>query len=180
MLKKTLLLMTSLLVSNYSQADGCAEWTNYELRKLRSSETINFCEFEGKPLLIVNTASNCGFTPQFKSLEAIHQKYRDQGLVVLGFPSNDFFQEEADEKDTANMCYLNYGVSFTMLSPISIRGTDAHPLFKYLGDNAGSPKWNFNKYLVSADRNKIIKYGSFIKPDSDKFQQAVLDLLGNT
>ena len=179
MLKKSLLLITSLFVSSYGQADGCTDWTNHELRKLRSSESVNFCEFEGKPLLIVNTASNCGFTPQFKSLEAVHQKYKDQGLVVLGFPSNDFFQEEDDEKDTAKMCYLNYGVTFTMLSPIAVRGGGAHPLFKYLGEKAGSPKWNFNKYLVSADRQTITKYGSLTKPDSDKFQQALVSLINN-
>lgn len=169
--------MTSLLTSNYGHAEDCSGWTNFELRKLRSTEMINFCEFEGKPLLIVNTASNCGFTPQFKGLEAVHQKYKDEGLVVLGFPSDDFFQEEDDEKDTAKVCYVNYGVTFTMLSPIAVRGSDVHPLFKYLGDQAGSPKWNFNKYLVSADRKNITKFGSTTKPSDQAFIAALDNLV---
>lgn len=173
MLKKSLLLMTSMLASSYGHAEECTNWTDFELRKLRSKDMVNFCEFEGKPLLIVNTASNCGFTPQFKALESVHQKYKDRGLVVLGFPSDDFFQEEDDEKDTAEVCYVNYGVTFTMLSPIAVRGSDAHPLFKYLGDQAGSPKWNFNKYLVSADRKSIIKFGSTTSPNDKDFIGAI-------
>lgn len=173
MLKKTALYVASLLASNQVLAADCTDWTNFELQKLHSNEVVNFCEFEGKPLLIVNTASNCGFTPQFKSLEAVHQKYKDRGLVVLGFPSDDFFQEEDDEKDTATICYVNYGVTFTMLTPIAVRGSDAHPIFKYLGDQAGSPKWNFNKYLISGDRKTITKFGSTTKPESEEFQTAI-------
>lgn len=177
LLKRKLLYIASLFAANYAAAEACTDWTNHELRKLRSTEVVNFCEFEGKPLLIVNTASNCGFTPQFEGLEAVHQKYKDKGLVVLGFPSDDFFQEEDDEKDTAKVCYVNYGVTFTMLSPIAVRGSDVHPLFKYLGDQAGSPKWNFNKYLVSADRKNITKFGSTTKPQSEEFQQALKHLV---
>lgn len=177
MFKQKLLFIASLFSSGYVAAEACNDWTNHELRKLRSTEVVNFCEFEGKPLLIVNTASNCGFTPQFKGLEAVHQKYKDKGLVVLGFPSDDFFQEEDDEKDTAKVCYVNYGVTFTMLSPIAVRGSDVHPLFEYLGDQAGSPKWNFNKYLISADRKTIKKFGSTVKPSSENFQSEIEKLL---
>lgn len=177
MFKQKLLFIASLFSSSYVAAEACTDWTNHELRKLRSTEVVSFCEFEGKPLLIVNTASNCGFTPQFEDLESVHQKYKDQGLVVLGFPSDDFFQEEDDEKDTAKVCYVNYGVTFTMLSPIAVRGSDVHPLFKYLGDQAGSPKWNFNKYLISADRKNITKFGSTTKPSDQAFIAALDNLV---
>ncbi|MEO2267885.1 glutathione peroxidase [Pseudoalteromonas sp. YIC-656] len=154
-------------------AQQCDDFTNVDVRKLRSDETINLCEFKDSPLLIVNTASNCGFTPQFKELEELHKKYKDQGLVVIGVPSNDFFQEEDEEKDTAKVCFINYGVTFTMLSPASVRGDDAHPIFKYLNEQTSSPKWNFYKYLVSKDRKEVTRFNSRTKPMSDEMISAV-------
>src|SRR5262245_65679896 len=89
----------------------CPAYLNQDLQKLRSKETVNICKaYAGKPLLIVNTASHCGFTPQFKELEALHEKYKDQGLVLIGFPSNDFHQEAKTEDEAADVCYINYGV----------------------------------------------------------------------
>ncbi|AOT10154.1 glutathione peroxidase [Pseudoalteromonas luteoviolacea] len=151
----------------------CDDFTDVDVRKLRSKETVNLCQFKDKPLLIVNTASNCGFTGQFKDLEALHQKYKDQGLVVLGFPSDDFFQEENDEADTAKVCFVNYGVTFTMLATSPVRGDDANPIFKHLGEQVGSPKWNFYKYLVSADRKEIKRFGSRTKPLSEELTTAI-------
>jgi glutathione peroxidase len=143
------------------------------MRKLHSEESVNFCEFKDKPLLIVNTASNCGFTGQFEELEALHQKYKDKGLVVIGFPSDDFFQEENDEADTAEVCYVNYGVTFTMLSTSEVRGDDANPIFKHLNAQTSSPKWNFYKYLVSADRKTVQRFNSRTKPLSANLTQAI-------
>ena len=163
MLKK--LLIPLMLFSGTAFAEQCNDFTNVEMRKLRSDKTIDLCQFKDKPLLIVNTASNCGFTPQFEGLEKIHQQYKDQGLVVLGFPSDDFFQEEDDEKDTAKVCFINYGVTFNMFSPISVRGKNAHSLFKHLGDKTSSPKWNFYKYIVSKDRQTVTKFNSKTTPD---------------
>ncbi|QFU05976.1 hypothetical protein FIU82_13375 [Pseudoalteromonas sp. THAF3] len=162
-----------LLLSSTVEASECGDFTDVEVRKLRSEQSINLCQFKDKPLLIVNTASNCGFTPQFKELEQLHQKYKDQGLVVLGFPSDDFFQEEDDEKDTAEVCYINYGVTFTMLAPTPVRGDDAHPVFQFLNEQTSSPNWNFYKYLVSKDRQQVQRFNSRTKPMSETLTQAV-------
>ncbi|MCF6458720.1 glutathione peroxidase [Pseudoalteromonas sp. MMG024] len=168
----TSLLAPSLFAFSVSAAE-CNDFTNQDVRKLRSKESINLCQFKDKPLLIVNTASNCGFTPQFEQLEALHKEYKEQGLVVLGFPSDSFFQEENDEKDTAEMCFINYGVTFNMMATSDVKGSDANPIFKHLADKTRSPSWNFNKYLVSKDRQTITHFGSRVKPQSDELKQAI-------
>ena len=168
----TSLLAPSLFAFSVS-ATECNDFTNQDVRKLRSKESINLCQFKDKPLLIVNTASNCGFTPQFEQLEALHKEYKEQGLVVLGFPSDSFFQEENDEKDTAEMCFINYGVTFNMMATSDVKGSDANPIFKHLANKTRSPSWNFNKYLVSKDRQTITHFGSRVKPQSDELKQAI-------
>ncbi|WP_394227386.1 glutathione peroxidase [Pseudoalteromonas spongiae] len=168
----TSLLAPSLFAFSVS-ASECNDFTNQDVRKLRSKESINLCQFKDKPLLIVNTASNCGFTPQFEQLEALHKEYKEQGLVVLGFPSDSFFQEENDEKDTAEMCFINYGVTFNMMATSDVKGSDANPIFKHLANKTRSPSWNFNKYLVSKDRQTITHFGSRVKPQSDELKQAI-------
>ncbi|MCL2913318.1 glutathione peroxidase [Shewanella corallii] len=176
-MKAKLVALALGLVTTGAWAD-CPEYLNYEAKRLHSSERVNLCELtQGKPVLIVNTASNCGFTPQFKQLEALNQKYKDKGLVVIGFPSDDFFQEEDDEKKTADVCYLNYGVKFTMLSPSAVRGGDANPVFKYLNDKSASPKWNFYKYVVSGDGEQVQQFNSRVTPDSEELTQAIESVL---
>ena len=169
----SLMILFSSLFSVEVQAETCDDFTNVSMRKLHSEESVNFCEFKDKPLLIVNTASNCGFTDQFKDLEALHKKYKDQGLVVIGFPSDDFFQEENDEADTAEVCFVNYGVTFTMLTTTAVRGDDANPIFKHLNAQTSSPNWNFYKYLVSADRKTVQRFNSRTKPLSANLTQAI-------
>jgi glutathione peroxidase len=165
---------TNQKVSADTSTASCLPFLNEKVRKLHSKKDVDLCALTaGKPVLLVNTASNCGFTPQFKSLEALHKKYKEQGLVVLGFPSDDFFQEEDNEKDTADICYINYGVTFTMLTPNAVRGSDVQPVFKHLGDEVGAPKWNFFKYLVSADGKKIERFNSKVKPDSKEMSEAI-------
>ncbi|MFB2619349.1 glutathione peroxidase [Shewanella mangrovisoli] len=177
MMKLPLVIFASLL-STSAFAATCPSYLDVEMRKLHSDEKINLCELtQGKPVLLVNTASNCGYTPQFKALEALHKEYKDKGLVVIGFPSDDFFQEENDEKDTAKVCYINYGVTFTMLATSPVRGSDANSVFKYLGDKAGSPKWNFYKYVVSGDGNTVQQFNSKVKPDSAELKQAIESVL---
>lgn len=169
----SLMIFFSSLFSVAVKAETCDDFTNVSMRKLHSEESVNFCEFKDKPLLIVNTASNCGFTDQFKDLEALHKKYKDQGLVVIGFPSDDFFQEENDEADTAEVCFVNYGVTFTMLATTAVRGDDANPIFKHLNAQTSSPNWNFYKYLVSADRKTVQRFNSRTKPLSANLTQAI-------
>lgn len=152
----------------------CPAYLSHDVRKLRSHEQINLCsEFRGKPIVIVNTASYCGFTPQFQGLEALYRRYVDRGLVVVGIPSNDFKQAAPDEETAARVCYLNYGVTFTMLSQQKVRGPDAHPLFQELNRSAGPPSWNFNKYLINRDGKVIERFDSTVEPMSARMRAAV-------
>ncbi|TWX70202.1 glutathione peroxidase [Colwellia sp. C1TZA3] len=163
---------------NTDASSQCLAFMQHSEKKLHAKEVLDLCQLTaGKAMLIVNTASHCGFTPQFTALEALHKEYKEQGLVVIGFPSNDFFQEEDDEKDTADICFVNYGVTFTVLSPVHVYGSDAHPIFKKLAEKTTAPKWNFYKYLVSADGKTIKHFNSRVKPDSDVIVNAINQIL---
>lgn len=156
----------------------CADFLSHDVRKLRSTEQINLCDaFAGKALLIVNTASRCGFTPQFSGLEELYQRYKDRGLAVIGVPSNDFKQAAPDEETAAKVCYINYGVTFTMLSQQRVRGPDAHPIFQELNRRAGEPTWNFNKFLVDRDGEVVERFGSSVDPMSGRLRKAVESVL---
>lgn len=171
-------LLVLPLVSPLAMAKSCPAYLNHEFKKLHSEQKVNLCELtQGKAVLIVNTASNCGFTPQFKQLEALHKQFKDKGLVVIGFPSNDFWQEEDDEADTATVCYINYGVTFTMLTTSAVRGNDVNPVFEYLTAKSASPKWNFYKYLVSGDGKTVQQFNSRVKPNSKELTEAIKSVL---
>lgn len=172
-------LIGAALVSLISTgASACPEYMTGEYRKLHSKDSVDICSLmENKAVLVVNTASHCGFTSQFKGLEALHQKYKDKGLVIVGFASDDFKQEDADEEKAAEICYLNYGVTFTMLSPTHVIGAEANPLFKALAGQAQEPKWNFNKYLIGKDGKLVEYFGSMTKPDSPKLAEAIEQVL---
>lgn len=173
-----LALAILLAVAPAALAADCPAFLNHDFKKLRSSQSINLCtEYAGRPLLIVNTASHCGYTPQFKGLESLHQKYNARGLVVVGFPSDDFNQEAKDQAETADICYINYGVTFTMLAPSSVTGRNANPVFQELDRRAKEPTWNFNKYLVGADGKVVQHFDSGVRPDSVELQQAIEQLL---
>jgi len=159
-------------------AGECPAFLNHDFKKLHSSETLNICKaYAGKPLLLVNTASHCGYTPQFKGLEAIYEKYRGRGLVVVGFPSDDFNQEAPTQAETAQVCYVNYGVTFSMLEPLAVTGDAANVVFKELARQSRAPTWNFNKYLVNADGRVVQYFDSSTTPDSAEFETAIERLL---
>ena len=157
---------------------ACPAMFNVSMRLLHSQKSVNVCDIvRGHPVLVVNTASHCGFTPQFKGLEALHEKYKDKGLVVLGFASDDFWQEDKSEAEAAKICYVNFGVTFTVFAPTAVRGDDVNHVFAELNKQAGKPSWNFNKYLVDANGKVIEHFGSRVKPDSPKLTSAIDALL---
>lgn len=145
---------------------GCPSLLGHAPRPLAGGAPEPLCErFPGRVLLIVNTASRCGFTPQFEALETLWQRYRERGLVVLGFPSDDFRQELEQEADIAAFCRLNYGVSFPMFGKVSVRGEGAHPLYRELAAATdGYPRWNFNKYLIDRDGRVVARYDADVAP----------------
>lgn len=134
-------------------------------------------EFKGQLLLVVNTASKCGFTPQYESLEKIYQAYKDRGFVVLGVPSNDFANQEPGTADQiASFCKLNYGVTFPLTAKEHVSGDDAHPFYKWAAGEVswlGRPKWNFHKYLISRDGKLLDWFSSKTSPDNDKIIAAI-------
>lgn len=145
-----------------------------ELQRLRSEERIDLCRrFAGRPLLVVNTASRCGFTSQFRGLEALYQRYREQGLEVLGVPSDDFRQEADSSEETARVCFIDYGVTFTMSEPQAVSGAGAVPLFRELAAQSSAPRWNFYKYVVGRDGQVIASFSSLTKPDDEGLLKAV-------
>ena len=164
-----LTLLASMLLFSISAngAETCSDLLNYKMTKLRSSEELDFCQaFHSKVILAVNTASNCGYTPQFKGLEALYQKYKDKGLVVVGFPSNDFNQEFAEPEKTANVCYINYGVTFPMMEKSVVKGQAANAFFQKLIKTTGhTPEWNFNKYLIGRDGASVEAFASNVTPE---------------
>lgn len=174
-MKHHLLALVLLLLSGPVLAESCPALLQHELPKLRSKETIDLCQdFQGKALVVVNTASFCGFAPQFEGLEALYQRYKDEGLVVIGVPSDDFFQESDDAAETAEVCYVNYGVTFPMAQTQPVRGSDAIPLFKELAQQAGgAPRWNFYKYVVDRNGQVVDYFSSKVKPDDPKLIAAV-------
>lgn len=138
-----------------------------------AGEKVDLSQYRGKVLLVVNTASKCGFTPQYKGLQAIYEKYREQGLEVLGFPCNQFgHQEPGDSAQINEFCEINFGVDFPLFGKIDVNGADAHPLYKHLKSQApgllGSKgvKWNFTKFLVNRDGEVVKRYAPTDKPES--------------
>ena len=149
-----------------AQAAACPALLNHSFPRLQDEKPQNLCQYAGKVVLVVNTASKCGFTPQYEGLEALHAKYGAQGLVVLGFPSGDFGgQELNDSKEIADFCFNTYGVKFPMFAKSSVKGAAANPMFVQLAKSTGkAPGWNFHKYLIGRDGKPLGSYDSNVLP----------------
>lgn len=153
---------------------ACPVLLNHTFARLQDEKPQSLCQYSGKVILVVNTASYCGFTPQYKGLEALYAKYKDRGLVVLGFPSNDFAQEKASNQDIADFCENTFGVKFPMFTKTAVTGDAAVPFFKQLAQDPGQrPKWNFYKYLIGRDGKLLDSYNSMTSPDSKSLMQAI-------
>ncbi len=176
---KTLSLLIILSMVTVTAGDKTAESVyEFKLTNIDGKETP-LSEYKGKVLLIVNTASECGFTPQYEGLQAVHEEYSDDGLVVMGFPANNFGgQEPGTDDEIKKFCKVNYGVSFPMFSKISVKGDDQHPLFTYLTsaenpDFTGEIKWNFEKFLINKQGKLIHRFRSDVTPQSDEIKKAI-------
>jgi glutathione peroxidase len=146
---------------------ACPALLQHTIPRLQDEKPQALCQYAGRVLLVVNTASFCGFTPQYKGLETLHNKYKDRGLVVLGFPSNDFSQEKGSNQQIAEFCESTFGVKFPMFVKTTVTGAAAHPLYRQLAAQAGqAPAWNFHKYLVGRDGKVVASYPSATSPDS--------------
>ena len=175
-MKKRLLLL-ALLTALPIVAAACPDLLNQRYTSLQG-KPVNLCDFAGRPVLVVNTASKCGYTPQFEKLEAMHNRYRGRGLVVLGFPSNDFNQELATNREIAEFCKLTYFVEFPMIEKGSVTGSGANDFFKQLAAATGSaPQWNFHKYLIAPDGKTVYSFGTRVEPDSREIMSRLQPML---
>ena len=152
--------------------------------KLLNGKEKTLSDYKGKVLLVVNTASGCGFTPQLKELQALREEYLDKGFEVLGFPSNDFGRQEPLDGSAINeFCEVNFGVQFPMFEKIMVRGSEAHPLYKFLSDKklngnlSSTPRWNFHKYVINKEGEVVDYFFSFTKPSSSKVKKKIQRLL---
>jgi glutathione peroxidase len=160
-------------------APNCSPLLSHTFLRLQDEAPQSLCQYQGKVILAVNTASFCGFTSQYEGLEKIYAKYKDRGFVVLGFPSNDFGQQEpGSNKEIADFCKNTYDVKFPMFAKSNVSGSNPNPLFKMLIAKTGTtPKWNFYKYLIDRNGNVIDSFGSMTKPTSSSITNQIEKLL---
>jgi glutathione peroxidase len=156
-------------------ASACAPLLAHRFPRLQDEAPQELCQYAGKVLLVVNTASYCGFTPQYEGLEALHTKYEKRGLVIMGFPSNDFGQQEpGGAKQIAELCFNTYGVKFPMFAKTVVKGSGRHPFYEQLAKATGAtPQWNFHKYLVARDGKTVSSFPSQIEPGSAALTGAI-------
>ncbi len=172
--------LAAVSASALAEPKTCPSLLDLEVRRLAGEDVVNLCDvYGGQVLLIVNTASKCGFTPQYEGLEALYRKYKDRGLVVLGFPSNDFAnQDPGTEEEIKEFCRLTYSIEFPMFEKVSVKKGRASPLFDRLAAaGAPYPKWNFYKYLVDRNGELVDYYSSITSPESRKIVRAIERLL---
>ena len=168
-----LLPMTSS--AQTSPAAACPALLQHQFTRLQDDAPQNLCQYAGKVVLVVNTASYCGYTRQYEGLEALYAKYEKRGLVILGFPSNDFGQQEpGNAKQIADLCFNTYGVKFPMFNKTDVVGKQRNAFYTQLFDaTKAAPGWNFHKYLISRDGRKVTSYASAVEPDSRALVSAI-------
>ncbi|MDR3394431.1 MAG: glutathione peroxidase [Parasulfuritortus sp.] len=173
------LVALAALLSGSSQANDCPSILNHTFNRLQDGVPQNLCQYRGKVVLVVNTASYCGFTDQYGTLEALYRQYKDKGLVVLGFPANDFGnQEPGSNGRIATFCRRTYSVEFPMFEKSHVVGTSTNAFFSELTRLTGQPpQWNFHKYLISRDGKQLISFGSSVRPDDKPFHDAMQKML---
>jgi len=164
---------------NATEGGNCPATLDFKFPRLQDEKMQDLCQYKGKVVLVVNTASYCGFTSQYEGLESIYSKYASKGLVVIGFPSNDFGQQEpGSNKEIADFCKNTYGVKFPMMAKTVVSGSNANPMFKLLIEKTKTtPKWNFYKYLIDREGNVVNAYSSMVKPDSKTITSEIDKLL---
>ena len=169
-----------VMVTTTSFASEGASLLDQDFRRLASDDVVNLSDaYAGKVVLVVNTASKCGNTPQYEGLEKLYQEYGDDGLVVLGFPSNDFLgQEPGTEEEIQDFCRLTYSIKFPMFEKTRVTGQDAHPFFTALAEEAGTPpRWNFHKYLIDRQGRLVADFSPGTQPYDEKLVQAIEEAL---
>jgi glutathione peroxidase len=168
-------------ISTHAKAGECG-LLDQDLRLIASSETRNLChDYDAKLYLIVNTASECAFTPQYEELEELHRNYSDRGLLVVAFPSNDFLnQEPGEESDIQDFCETNYNVTFPLFAKTHVIGESTSPLYQQLAEAAGPPRWNFYKYLVNRQGEVVKRYSSITRPNNPRFLNDLNRILRET
>jgi glutathione peroxidase len=164
---------------NTSENKNVPPVLNFTMNSL-DGKPVNLSKYQGKVVLMVNVASKCGYTPQYKGLQALHEKYKDKGLAILGFPANNFGEQEpGTDSDIATFCEKNYGVTFDMFSKVSVKGDDQCDLYKHLTSEktdpkfAGEIKWNFEKFLIARDGTIIKRFNSKMTPASDEMIKTI-------
>lgn len=172
---KTIVMLSAGMLFSAAVAAQCDGPLQGEMKKLRSDETVDLCELrDDNVVLVVNTASQCGYVGQFEGLEQLYQTYKDRGFTVVGFPSDSFSQEYSDETATAETCYVNYGVTFPMMATSYVDGPEVNPVFAELNRRHGEPpQWNFYKYLLDSQGNIVEVYPSTVRPDDQGLQAAI-------
>ena len=169
-----LLPLAPALAQPVTTAGACPATLQHSFLRLQDEKPQSLCQYSGKVLLVVNTASFCGFTGQYKELEALHAKYQGKGLVVLGFPSNDFSQETGSNQEIAEFCESTFGVRFPMFVKSSVKGPQANAFYQQLAQQTGqAPRWNFHKYLLARDGTVVDQYSSLTAPDSRTLVRAI-------
>jgi glutathione peroxidase len=161
-----------------SYAAACPPLLDFTLPRLQDDAPQPLCQFAGRVVLVVNTASYCGYTGQYEGLEKLHARFASLGFVVLGVPSNDFKQESANRKEIAELCFNTYGVKFPMFAPQAVAGAGAHPFYAALAKAAGqAPRWNFHKYLIDRQGRLVANYPSAVEPLDARLTARIEQLL---